>query len=91
MSGRRLIKGKPRNFLEGYLVVDLGFQFWIGVNAKPLFKQQAFRKDKRESLIQQWQTLSNLRYAQAIFATLHRSNVIPTDKLLVWIVWSVRP
>jgi hypothetical protein len=47
MVGRMLIKGKTQKLLEGDPVVDLGFQFRIGIDLEPLLKKKAFHKDKR--------------------------------------------
>jgi len=47
MIGSRLIEGKPQELFEGIPVVDLGFQFRIGVDFKPLLKKQAFHQEKR--------------------------------------------
>ena len=47
MIGRRLIKGKTQKLLKGGPVVDLGFQFRIGVDLEPLLEQEAFHQDQR--------------------------------------------
>ena len=47
MIGRSIIKRKPEKLFERDSVVDLGFQFWIGIDFKPLLKKQAFHKEKR--------------------------------------------
>lgn len=47
MIGSGIIKRKPQKFFEGDFVVDLGFQFRVGINLKPLPKKQAFHQKKR--------------------------------------------
>ena len=47
MTGRNIIKRKAQELFEGIPVVDLGFQFGIGVDFKPLLKKQAFHQEKR--------------------------------------------
>lgn len=47
MIGRRLIEGETQKLLEGGPVVDLGFQFRIGVDLEPLLEQEAFHEDQR--------------------------------------------
>jgi len=47
MIGSDIIKRKAQELFEGIPVVDLGFQFGIGVDFKPLLKKQAFHKEKR--------------------------------------------
>jgi len=47
MIGRSIIKRQPQELLEGIPVVDLGFQFRIGVDCKPLLKKQAFHQENR--------------------------------------------
>ena len=47
MIGRSIIKRQPQELLEGIPVVDLSFQFRIGVNCKPLLKKQAFHQENR--------------------------------------------
>ena len=47
MIWRRLIEGEPQKLLKGGPVVDLGFQFRIGVDLEPLLEQQAFHEDHR--------------------------------------------
>ena len=47
MIGRNIIKRQPQELLEGIPVVDLGFQFQIGVDFKPLLKKQAFHQENR--------------------------------------------
>jgi len=47
MIGRSIIKRQPQELLEGIPVVDLGFQFQIGVDFKPLLKKQAFHQENR--------------------------------------------
>ena len=46
MIRRRLIHGQPQELLEGDAIVDLGFQFGIGIDAKPLLQKQAFEKQE---------------------------------------------
>jgi len=47
MIGRRLIEGETQKLLKGGSVVDLGFQFRIGVYLEPLLEQEAFHQDQR--------------------------------------------
>ena len=47
MIGRRLIEGKPQEFLEGDTVIDLSFQFGVVINVKPLLNQKAFEQKQR--------------------------------------------
>ncbi|MDD4239508.1 MAG: hypothetical protein PHT62_13280 [Desulfotomaculaceae bacterium] len=47
MIRRNIIKRQPQELLEGIPVVDLGFQFQIGVDFKPLLKKQAFHQENR--------------------------------------------
>jgi len=47
MIGRGIIKRHPQELLEGIPVVDLSFQFRIGVDFKPLLKKQAFHQENR--------------------------------------------
>jgi hypothetical protein len=47
MIGRRLIEGKSQKCFEGGSVIDLGFQFRIGVDSEPLLEQEAFHEDQR--------------------------------------------
>jgi hypothetical protein len=47
MIGSDIIKRKAQELFEGIPVVDLGFQFGIGVDFKPLLKQQAFHQEER--------------------------------------------
>ena len=47
MIGRGIVEGKTKEFFKGDSVVDLGFQFRIGINLKPLLKKKAFHKEKR--------------------------------------------
>jgi len=47
MIGRGIVKRNPQKLFEGDPVVDLGFQFRIGIDLKPLLKKKAFHKDKR--------------------------------------------
>jgi hypothetical protein len=42
-----LIKGKSQELLEGNTVIDLGFQFGIGINLKPLLEQNTFEQEQR--------------------------------------------
>jgi len=47
MIWRRLIEGETQKLLKGGPVVDLGFQFRIGVDLEPLLEQEAFHQDQR--------------------------------------------
>ena len=47
MIGGRLIKRDSEKFLKRYPVVDLCFQFGVGVDAEPLLEEQTFQKQKR--------------------------------------------
>jgi len=47
MIGSIVVKGKPQESSEGCSVVDLSFQFRVGINAKPLLEQKAFHKYQR--------------------------------------------
>jgi len=44
MIGSIIVKGKPQESFEGCSVVDLGFQFRIGIDAEPLLEQKTFHK-----------------------------------------------
>ena len=46
MIGGVFIHGNPQEFFEGDPVVDLGFQFGIGIDAEPLLQKQAFQKQQ---------------------------------------------
>jgi len=46
MIGSRIIKGKARELIEGYSVVNLGFQLRVGIDAEPLLEQEAFHNDQ---------------------------------------------
>src|SRR5208283_75891 len=47
MIGSGIVKRKPQKLFKGDPVVDLGFQFRIGIYFKPLLKKKAFHKEKR--------------------------------------------
>ena len=47
MIGSGIVKGESQEYFEGVSVIDLSFQFRIGVDVKPLLKQQAFHKQDR--------------------------------------------
>jgi len=47
MIGSGIVEGNPQELFEGDSVVDLGFQFRIGIDLKPLLKKKAFHKEKR--------------------------------------------
>ena len=47
MIGSDIIKRKAQELFEGIPVVDLGFQFGIRVDFKPLLKKQAFHQENR--------------------------------------------
>lgn len=45
--GRAFIKGNAQKLLEGDSVINLGFQFRIGVDLEPLLEQEAFHEDQQ--------------------------------------------
>ena len=45
MIGRRIFEGEPQELLEGDAIVDLGFQFGVGVDLEPLLQEKAFNKN----------------------------------------------
>jgi hypothetical protein len=47
MIGRRIIKGKAQELFEGYSVVDLGFQFRVGIALKPFWSSRHFISIRR--------------------------------------------
>ena len=47
MIGSTLIAGKSQKLLKGDPVIDLGFQFRVGIDLKPLLEQKAFHEDQR--------------------------------------------
>lgn len=47
MIWRRLIKRDAEKLLKGDSVVDLGFQFRVGVNTEPLLEEETFQKEQR--------------------------------------------
>lgn len=51
MIRRWLIKGDPQKFLKRYSVVDLGFQFRIGVKTEPLLEETFQKEERRIGLI----------------------------------------
>ena len=46
MIRRRPIERKPEEFFEGQTVVDLVFEFGVGVDAEPFLKEHAFEKQQ---------------------------------------------
>ena len=44
MIGSGIIEGKTQELLEGDSVINLSFQFGVGIDLKPLLKQEAFHK-----------------------------------------------
>jgi len=48
MIGSGIIKRKAQELFEGIPVVDLGFQFRVGIDFKPLLKKQVFHQEKRQ-------------------------------------------
>ena len=44
MIGRGIIHGKSQKPFERGSIVDLGFQFGVGIDVKPLLKEQAFHQ-----------------------------------------------
>ncbi len=47
MIGSRIIEGESQKRFEGDTVVDLSFQFGIGIDAEPLLEQQALHENNR--------------------------------------------
>ena len=47
MIGGGPIKGKAQELFKGQPVVDLVFEFGIGVDAEPLLKEHAFKEEQR--------------------------------------------
>ena len=47
MIGSGIIEGEPPELFEGDSVVDLSFQFGVGIDFKPLLEQEAFHKNQR--------------------------------------------
>jgi len=47
MIGRCIVKGKSQERFERSPVVDLSFQFRVGIDLEPLLKKKALHKDKR--------------------------------------------
>ena len=45
MIGRGIIEGESQELFEGDAVVDLGFQFGVGVDLEPLLQEKAFHKN----------------------------------------------
>jgi len=43
----RLVERDSQEFLKRYSVVDLGFQFGIGIDAEPLLEKETFEEEKR--------------------------------------------
>ena len=54
-----IVEGKPQELFEGDSVVDLGFQFRIGIDFKPLLKKKAFHKEKRRIGIVSFKALAD--------------------------------
>ena len=46
MIRRGIIEGKPQELFEGDAIIDLGFQFGIGIYLEPLLEQETFHKNK---------------------------------------------
>ena len=44
MIGCGIVEGEPQELLERDAIVDLGFQFGIGIDLEPLLEQEAFHK-----------------------------------------------
>jgi hypothetical protein len=59
MIGNGIVKRKPQKLFEGDSVVDLGFQFRIGIDLKPLLKNKAFHENKRRIGIVSFEALAN--------------------------------
>jgi hypothetical protein len=47
MIGSGIVKRKPQELFEGDSVIDLGLQFRVGIDLKPVLKKKAFHKEKR--------------------------------------------
>jgi len=47
MIGCWIIKGETQEFLKRDPVIDLSFQFGVGIDLKPLLEQEAFHKNQR--------------------------------------------
>ncbi len=47
MIGSEFIHGELQGFFEGAPIVDLGFQFGIGIDVEPLLQKQAFEEQER--------------------------------------------
>ena len=47
MIGGGPIKGEAEELFKGEPVINLVFKFGIGVDAKPLLKEHAFKKEQR--------------------------------------------
>ena len=47
MIGSGIIEGKLQEFFERGSIVDLSFQFRVGIDVKPLLEKQAFHKEDR--------------------------------------------
>lgn len=47
MIGRRLVKRKSQKLFERDSIINLGFQFRIGIDFKPLLEKKAFHQEER--------------------------------------------
>jgi hypothetical protein len=59
MIGNGIVKRKTQKLYQGDSVVDLGFQFRIGIDLKPLLKNKAFHENKRRIGIVSFEALAN--------------------------------
>jgi hypothetical protein len=68
MIGSGIIEGESQELLERDPIVDLGFQFGIGVDFEPLLQEEAFQEDQRRIGIIPRGTFSNgiMSYDQMI-------------------------
>ena len=74
MIGRRLIEGYSQKLLKGDPIVDLGFQFGIGVNTEPFLEKEAFQQEQR------WIGFTSLvTFPDGIISDEDAINVCPID------------
>src|SRR5450756_1500611 len=59
MIGSGIVEGKTKEFFEGDSVVDLGFQFRIGIDLKPLLKKKTFHKNNRRIGVASFKALAD--------------------------------
>jgi hypothetical protein len=46
MIGSGIVEGEPQELFERDAIIDLGFQFGIGIDLEPLLKEKAFHKNQ---------------------------------------------